>query len=92
MAGLVCRSCKELRAAARQLHLTSPAGSRSTRASLWDAVLAAAVSPVYMRSCDGRGCSRGVGARIRKRTLSPGQMEEIDRVCGGYPAVPAATA
>jgi hypothetical protein len=43
-----------------------------------------AVSPVYMRFCAARTCFEGRWCLDPHEDLSPGQMEEIDRVCQSY--------
>ena len=39
----------------------------------------------FMKFCAGRDCLKGYGPWIREEVLSPGQMEEIDRVYAAYP-------
>ena len=38
-----------------------------------------------MKSCDAKGCWKAPGVWIPKRSLSPGQREEINRVYDAYP-------
>ena len=79
------------RAAARSM----PTCSRSTAASptatapsSTSRTTSTAASPAATRCCAARACSKAPGASIPDEGLSPGQREEIDRVCASTPICP----
>ena len=58
-----------------------PASPTATAPSSTSPTISPAASRAATRCCAARGCCRASGASIPNETLSPGQAEEIDRVC-----------
>ena len=61
-----------------------PASPIATARSSTSPTISTAASPAATKSCGGRDCSRASGASIPHEGLSPGQMQEIDRVCNEH--------
>ena len=86
-----CELLERIHAAVAAGALT-PSCSRSTRGSptatapsSTSRTISPAASPAATRCCAARACSRAPGAWTRRKALSPGQAEEIDRVCREHP-------